>query len=206
MQVQTVGLRERKHIETRSHLEEAALTLAIKDGLEKTTIDAISEAAHVSRRTFFNYFDSKEDAILGVSLSDKGEKDTSALQFHPQDDIVHCVVDLIIGFMNPSKNSQQLQKKRIRLIRHHPALLERQISHFTKINNALNAQVKAMILIKHPDFSNEQATSSSEVIVMTCVGGVRIAMKERLSEETVMSTEDVKQRAIRIIKDTMEVL
>lgn len=206
MQEHAVGLRERKHAETRSHLEEAAVSLAIKDGLEKTTIDAISEMANVSPRTFFNYFDSKEDAILGVSLADKNEQDKGVLQFQPQDDIVYSVVDLIIGFINPSKNSLQLQKKRIRLIRQYPTLLERQISRITKINDALTAQVKAMILVKHPDFSNEQAISTSEVIVMTCVGGVRIAMKEQLLVDAVILTGDVKQRALKIIKDTMKVL
>ena len=30
------------------------------------TIDAISERADVSTRTFFNYFPSKEDAVLGI--------------------------------------------------------------------------------------------------------------------------------------------
>ena len=65
-----MGLRERKRAQTRHRLEEAAVGLALRDGLDKVTIDAISERADVSPRTFFNYFDSKEDAILGVRPPD----------------------------------------------------------------------------------------------------------------------------------------
>ena len=36
------------------------------DGLAAATIDRIAEKSGISRRTFFNYFPSKEDAILGI--------------------------------------------------------------------------------------------------------------------------------------------
>ena len=61
-----LGLRERKRRQTRKDLEAVTLELVVRDGLEKTTIEAISEKANVSPRTFFNYFDSKEDALLGM--------------------------------------------------------------------------------------------------------------------------------------------
>ncbi|MEJ1229402.1 MAG: TetR/AcrR family transcriptional regulator [Galbitalea sp.] len=66
MQISETGLRERKRAETRERLETAAVTIAARDGLEHATVDAICQAADVSPRTFFNYFDSKEDAIVGL--------------------------------------------------------------------------------------------------------------------------------------------
>ena len=41
------GLRDRKRRETRARLEEAAVTLVLRDGLEQTTIGTISELADV---------------------------------------------------------------------------------------------------------------------------------------------------------------
>lgn len=44
----------------------SAAELAEDNGLVAATVEAIAERAGVSRRTFFNYFASKEDAILGL--------------------------------------------------------------------------------------------------------------------------------------------
>jgi AcrR family transcriptional regulator len=63
--VTSPGLRERKKQATRTALYEAALRLALERGVDKVTIEDISEAAGVSSRTFSNYFSSKEEALLG---------------------------------------------------------------------------------------------------------------------------------------------
>ena len=65
--MEPTSLRERKKAETRDALAAAALRLADEHGLETVTVDDIANAAGVSPRTFFNYFPSKEDAIVGIS-------------------------------------------------------------------------------------------------------------------------------------------
>lgn len=67
---QDCGLRERKKRETRLAIHRAALRLAHESGLESLTVDAISERAGVSARTFFNYYPTKDDALLGGSGAD----------------------------------------------------------------------------------------------------------------------------------------
>ncbi|WP_239127691.1 TetR/AcrR family transcriptional regulator, partial [Asanoa siamensis] len=60
----TQTLRERKKAATADALHRAAMELAIERGLTEVTVEAIVEAAEVSRRTFSNYFANKEDALL----------------------------------------------------------------------------------------------------------------------------------------------
>lgn len=65
--VKPEGLRQRKRRETLQRISEVGLDLFVAKGYEATTLDEIAAAAGISRRTFFYYFDSKED-ILRASV------------------------------------------------------------------------------------------------------------------------------------------
>lgn len=57
------GLRERKKLETRDALANAAVRLALKHGLDGLRVEDIAAEANVSMRTFNNYFSSKQEAL-----------------------------------------------------------------------------------------------------------------------------------------------
>ncbi|MFF1253114.1 TetR family transcriptional regulator [Pseudarthrobacter sp. NPDC058329] len=57
--------RERKRAATRAALTSIARKLTAERGLNGYTVEEVCEQADISRRTFFNYFPTKEDAILG---------------------------------------------------------------------------------------------------------------------------------------------
>ncbi|WP_394249831.1 TetR/AcrR family transcriptional regulator [Arthrobacter pityocampae] len=61
------GLRERKRRRTRASIVAVARRLTLEHGLAGFTVEQLCEEVGVSRRTFFNYFPSKEDAVLGTS-------------------------------------------------------------------------------------------------------------------------------------------
>ena len=58
------GLRERKKAKTREQIIEATVTLCLRHGFKKTTIQQIVDSVDVSRRTFFRYFRTKEDVVM----------------------------------------------------------------------------------------------------------------------------------------------
>lgn len=58
-----LGLRERKKLDTRRALSDAALELMFERGLENVTRDDIADRAGVSLRTFNNYFTGKYEAL-----------------------------------------------------------------------------------------------------------------------------------------------
>ncbi|MBA5848445.1 TetR family transcriptional regulator [Gordonia amicalis] len=59
------GLRERQKMRTRNAIREAALHLIAEHGYAKTTVEQIAEAAGVSHMTFFRYFPTKEQVVVG---------------------------------------------------------------------------------------------------------------------------------------------
>jgi AcrR family transcriptional regulator len=59
-----LGIRERKKQRTRQALRQAALELFQERGFGATTIADITAAADVAPRTFFSYFQTKEDVVL----------------------------------------------------------------------------------------------------------------------------------------------
>lgn len=60
------GLRARKKAQRRDALIDASHALVLERGLDAVTVEMICDAVGVSPRTFFNYFESKTDAVLGV--------------------------------------------------------------------------------------------------------------------------------------------
>jgi AcrR family transcriptional regulator len=61
--------RERKKLETRQSLMEAALQLFGERGYEATTVEDITSAADVAKGTFFNYFETKEAILPAIAAS-----------------------------------------------------------------------------------------------------------------------------------------
>lgn len=60
-----MNLRERRRLQTARDIQMAAVTVAARNGLDHTTTEAIATEAGISTRTFFNYYNNKQAAILG---------------------------------------------------------------------------------------------------------------------------------------------
>lgn len=69
MDESAIGVRERRRQRTADTLVSLARRATAAEGLHGFTVEELCEQAGVSRRTFFNYFASKEDAVLGISLT-----------------------------------------------------------------------------------------------------------------------------------------
>ena len=91
--------RERKKLETRQALEQAALRLFAEQGYEQTTVEDIAEAADVAVRTFFRYFSSKQDVLFGDVVTDRVKRLRTELAARPATesplDSLVAVMDLL---------------------------------------------------------------------------------------------------------------
>ncbi len=76
------GVRGRVRAAIKGELAESAVRAFEKNGFDATTVDHIVDQVGISRRTFFRYFDSKEDAVL-QPLEDLGHSVAEALAARP---------------------------------------------------------------------------------------------------------------------------
>jgi len=60
--------RERKKLQLREDLIEAAYQLFVNKGFDNTTVKDITDLVNVSSRTFFRYFSCKEDVVLDYEI------------------------------------------------------------------------------------------------------------------------------------------
>src|ERR1700730_7123307 len=79
------GVRERTRVAIRRELAEAAVRLFTERGFAETTAREIATAVGISERTFFRYFASKEDVVLGV-LHELGIELAARLAARPADE------------------------------------------------------------------------------------------------------------------------
>ena len=205
-----LGLRDKKRAETRARLERAAVELVLRDGLAHATVDAISDAADVSPRTFFNYFDSKEDAILGVrdlELTDVAVDEHLAR--YDGAELIDSVVKLLFWVIGPSITTSDLHLSRMQVVKAHPELLSRHITQMTRMADQLTAAIQSL-LKKEPAFANDSDATlqpSADVLFALCSGGVRVAVKEWVTEGSAVShdqasTQDqLESRAIELVRE-----
>jgi AcrR family transcriptional regulator len=119
----TSGLRERKKQATRLALHEAALRLAAERGLDAVSVDEIADRADVSPRTFFNYFPSKVDAILGLD-PDEPRRQADAFLARPADESALQALRAVTRAQAVEMaEDMELWPLRLKVIDAHPALI-----------------------------------------------------------------------------------
>jgi len=201
-----LGLRERKRAQTRHRLEEAAVGLALRDGLDKVTIDAISERADVSPRTFFNYFDSKEDAILGVRPPDVTDEVLSAhLVRYDGADLIESLVGLLVTVMGPMIADSAFRETRMQVVRQNPHLLDGLMTRMAGITEQLTAAVRQLAQ-QHGPSGTEVSDAVAETLLTTCAGGIRAATKQWTTTDSELSLDDMEQRAVALVREAIEKL
>lgn len=117
------GRRDRKKQQTRSALIAAALRLVDERGLDGVTVEEISAAVDVSPRTFFNYFATKDEAIIGDPLADGAVLRDGLLGMPAAVPLLSALLLALGPSVEQIQAERDLWLLRMRVIKHNPALL-----------------------------------------------------------------------------------
>ena len=205
MTSETLGLRDRKRIETRERLERCAVTLVMRDGIEHATVDAISDLADVSPRTFFNYFDSKEDAILGIrDVEITDELVAAHIARHPDADPVESIVRLIATALGTSIDEHEMRTRRMEIVLRHPQLMGRQFAQMTRMAEQLGAAVTT-ILNRDERFAQTDSPTA-EIMLAICGSAVRVSVMELAAAHGDADPSQLQKRAVELVREVIQKL
>ena len=90
------SLRERTRRAVHAEIAATAMRLFTEQGFEATTVDQIAAAAGISRRSFFHYFASKEDVVMGDTEA-LGQAVRRALEARPADEPAWPAIRAALG-------------------------------------------------------------------------------------------------------------
>jgi AcrR family transcriptional regulator len=194
-----VGLRERKRAETRAHLERAAVAIALRDGVDGATIDAISAEANVSPRTFFNYFDSKEDAIMGVRDPELDpERIARLVESREGLPALDAVIGVIFDAYETMAPDFALHKDRKAIMLREPALITRQMAHMTRLTDLLVSTIGRVL--GTDDFQ------VAEVSLGLATSAFRVVVKEWMGAGAPLDRPLLEKRATQLARKTIGTL
>jgi AcrR family transcriptional regulator len=167
----TEGLRERKKEATRLALHHAALRLAMAHGLDNLTVEAIAEAADVSRRTFSNHFGSKEEALVyadTVRLAQLVDRVRARPDREPVWDVLtRAALDLLPEVYDDDSQDDEWQQRRRVLM--HPDLARYWAAAYSTMERELAAELARR-------FTGPDTALRSRVVAATFLATVRTAL------------------------------
>jgi AcrR family transcriptional regulator len=164
------GLRERKKAETRAALQDAALRLADQHGLHKVSVEAIADAAGVSPRTFFNYFPTKEDAIVGLAPASSSPL-LEHLQERPADEApLEALRRAMQAAVERLQDDPDRWVLRRRLVQRHPELGSRYAGRLADVERELVVEIGRRL-----DLDPDRAPYPA-IVVGAALAATRVAM------------------------------
>lgn len=147
------GLRERKRLATRRGIQRAVLSLVCERGIDRVTVDDISAEAGVSPRTFFNYFGSKEAALIGDSLPVPPQEQVEHFLSAPAEgSVLEDLAELLAWSAEASEGDHELQRLRRSVLKDHPQIFGARMASLRQFEAAI-AEIVADRLARSDEYA-----------------------------------------------------
>ena len=173
-----LGLRERKRLATRRAIQVAVLELVADRGLDGVTIEDISRVVDISPRTFFNYFATKEEAVIGDGPSlPSGPALDDFVEGRLGSDILSGLGELLAQTAALSSDDVELVQARKKILRDSPQLFARRMATMRSFEDHIAEIVKLRLVVDDPRLTADEArlTDRSRLIALVAFAAMRHA-------------------------------
>ncbi|WP_062301226.1 TetR/AcrR family transcriptional regulator [Demequina subtropica] len=171
-----LGLRERNRVRRTRRVERAALELALEHGVDHVTVDMICEASDISARTYFNYFGTKEGALLGLGQAPLAEPDVEAF-VASRGPIFEELLRLIASGFVASNPDREIFLMRRRLFAQEPELQGLQLARVAGKRQALTRIVERRLAGERPDAPAWELADEAQLVVAVVTGAFPLASR-----------------------------
>ncbi|MCS4534968.1 TetR/AcrR family transcriptional regulator [Corynebacterium sp. HS2168-gen11] len=162
------NLREQKRRKTHAAIELTATQLVAAQGFSQVRIDDICRHVSISKRTFFNYFDSKETAVLGSPLAMPDETALNTFVETSHRNLPKAIITFILdhvlttdqSIFEPSEIALLVQRRK-QIIRDNKLLGLEVYSNYATFQSQL-AELLTAYLTQHPTAQLHPHTPISE--------------------------------------------
>lgn len=177
------GLRERKRRATRRAILLAAITVVREQGLESATVDEIARIADVSPRTFFNYFSSKEAAIVGDGPELPGDDEQDAF-VRDRSPILDSVAAMFASMVTPALLDQEFIVLRRTITQQNPEIAGRRWASIHRFEGQLTELIARRMVDEDPSMAGDQRAlaSRSRMIAFVAIAALRHAWLEWMED------------------------
>jgi AcrR family transcriptional regulator len=185
------GLRERKRRATRRAIQVAVLELLAERGLEEVTVEAISREADISPRTFFNYFASKEEAMLGDAPS---MPSAEAVEFfvHGTGSLFDDLTVLLSGPNETAIGDAQVLRLRHALLKQYPQLFGMRMVRLREFEEQVAEVISRRLVLDDPGLGArpDELAERSRLITFVAFAAIRHAWASWAAGEPTASLGD----------------
>ncbi|ADG97472.1 transcriptional regulator, TetR family [Segniliparus rotundus DSM 44985] len=175
------GLRERKRTACAAQIHEAAIRLVAEHGYEAVTIAQIAETAAVSPKTVFNYWGSKDGAILGVGETGPDSAWSQAYLAPENTDHFGPIIDLLAT--RSAGQRQEHARLMLRVFQEQPRLVGLRLAHAAETAEAFAALCAAKLGQLRPDHDAQKLAQEARLIVSIALAVARHAWQEWARDE-----------------------
>lgn len=188
-----ISVRDKRKAETLSLIHQIAQRSVDKKGLVDTKIEDIADQAGVSRRTFFNYYATKEDAVLGF-ISPSLPDESIEKFMNSKHDILTRITWLVVQVIQTTTVPGSSGKMRKELRKRFPELTQR-----FEVRAALSEEIVRKALMNE---LHEKTTDLTKQDIDVILGLARVVIRYAYSLDSEIKDSSIKQ-SINIFKSTI---
>jgi AcrR family transcriptional regulator len=172
-----------------------AMELFLTRGFDATTIDDIAAAAGISRRSFFRYFGTKEDVVLGDLIA-SGDLIRQALEARPDSEDPWTALRNALNSVKETAYEPEVVLKTFRMIHEVPSLRARKIEKHLEWRALLTPEVRRRLGADPSDPTDVRA----DALVATAVTCLDVAGEAWIRVDGSVPLEDLFDAAVAAVR------